>query len=310
MRLYVLSVFILSLGTNSAFAETKGRVTHPLPGDPLIDFRIDECEATKGFGSIWYFTESGPAFGLSDLCIDEEKGRVTSIETRDGFTLVEKSRNGKRLEVVGSSATQSFRTHVRFTRGDCVEDDPDSVFDTYHGFLYDDHFSIPDTRSAVMLGYTIPSLSNKPKKSVTEQIPMTLILFSQAQLPHQTTQVLPEVGQFRGELSVSGNTGVFSISEGAGTSVGEAGGTINLKFGADGEVLMSGQLTAKNQRLAGHKPGEWTTMTAEIAYMRGHLLGAEGDQINAFGVARGSFVDIDGKSHQFRAQLRFVSCLY
>ncbi|MES0881220.1 hypothetical protein [Roseibium sp. SCP14] len=306
---YVLSIFLLTTATNSALAE--GKVTHPLPGDPLIDFRIDNCDATRGFASIRYATDKGPIVALSDLCIDEEKGTITSVETREGFTLVEKSRHGKTFEVIDSDEVQGLRTKVQLIESECVVDDPDDVFTTNHFFASKDKFRIPSDYGANMLGYTIPSFSNKPKKSAEEAVPMTLIYASQTHLPQKTTEKLLGVGgQFRGQLSVSGNSGVFTITEGAGVTVGDAGGTIKLKFRENGEVMMSGQLTAKNQRLAGHEPGEWITMTAEIPYMRGHLLGAEGDQIYGFGIADGSFVDTEGHTHQFRAQVRFETCLF
>lgn len=295
---------------NSTVADASGRVTYPVPGDPLIDFRIDQCEATRGFGSVWYFSDKGPVFALSDLCIDEKNGKITSIETREGFTLVEKSKNGKQLEIIGSAEKQAGRTKARFVRLGCVENDPDDVFFIYYYFLNENEFRFFDTSMATMLAHTVPPLSNKPKKSDGESMPMSLILFSQAELPEQTTQVFPDVQNFRGNLSVTGNTGVFSIVEGGGVSVGEASGTIELQFNEDGEVFMSGNLTAKNQRLAGHEPGEWISMTAEIPHVRGQLLGTDGDQIWAYGIAKGSFIDTDGQTHQFRAQVRWQSCLY
>lgn len=315
MKTYILGIFLLSIATSSVFAEIEGRVTHPLPGDPLIDFRIEKCNATKGFGSLaYYMGDVGYVASLTDFCFDEENGKVTSMETRDGFTLVEKSHNGKVLEIIGSSDAQELRTKVRFLKADCAPDVSDGVFFTYHNFLSENKFSIPSARGVGGLGYTIPSQSSKMVESAkieTKTVLMTLVYASQAQLPKQTTQVLPDGGQFTGTLSVSGNAGTFSITGSAGTHTRDANGLVEFEIGADGEVIMTGQVTAKNQRLAGHKPGEWISMTAEIPYIRGHLLGTKRDQqIRAFGLAIGTLEDIDGNTHDFRAQVRFQSCLF
>lgn len=310
MKPYVLSIFLLTTVANSAFAEAKGGGTYPIPGTPVIDYRIDQCEGTKGFGAMWYHTENDLILGLSDFCIDEEKGTIVSAEPLEGLTLTEQSRNGKIFEKI-RSPENTLRTEVRFQRTDCDADNPDGVFYTLHHVSAEDLSSVSGTRSANMHGYTIPSTSNAPLEAVDLPAVFHLGFHSQAQLPQQTTQVLPENGQFlNGKLSVSGNAGTFLITEGAGVSASEASGTLKLEFADHGEISMSGTLTAKNQRLVNHEPGEWITLTAEIAFMRGHLMGAKGNNLRALGIAKGSFVDTDGQSHQFLAQTRFETCLY
>ncbi len=305
MKTHILTIFLLSILTSSAFSESPGRITHPLPGEPIIDFRIEHCEATKGYGSYWYFVDGGVIFALSDLCIDEESGRIDSFESRSGYTLVEKSKNGKVLEIIDSSDTQASRTRVRYYHFNCSSSDESSYL---HGSMVDTK-NYPNARGrANMQGYTIPPISNMPTKRTAEHATLSLQFFSQAQISQKTTSVMPDIAALLGELTITENRGVFSITEGGGISVGDAGGLIEFELDAMGEVRLSGNITAKNQRLAGHAPGEWITMTAEIPFMRGHFLGSKGNELRAFGIARGSFVDTDGQTHQFRAQASLDTC--
>ncbi len=311
MRGYSLGVFFSLLVTNTAFAEPKGHATHPIPNEPFTDFRIDQCEATRGFGTYWHFTAMGPITVLSDICIDEETGTVTSYEPRSGYTLVEKSKNGKILEIIDSSREQALRTHLRFTNIDCTDNEEYFVF---NGSLTESE-NLPDAHGTVVGGCTIPPTPGEPSKTTAEFAYLSLHLISQAQFEQKT--IKPEPGYylgnlgsagFVGKLTISDNSGTFLITEGAGHSVGDAAGTINLKINSDGTVSLSGEVNGQNQRLAGHKPGEWKVMTAEIPFMRGHLLGADGNSLKAYGFAKGSYENIDGETHQFHARADFQVC--
>ncbi|MGJ8534891.1 MAG: hypothetical protein ACSHYC_22095 [Alphaproteobacteria bacterium] len=304
-KTYILTIFLLAIFTSSAFSEPRGRITHPLPNEPIIDLRIDHCEATKGYGSYWYHTNSGLIFALSDLCIDEESGLIESFESRSGYTLVEKSKNGRVLEIIDSSEAQVSRTNMRYYNFSCSSIDESSFL---HGMLVDKK-NYPNAYGGPNVqGYTIPPISNLPTKRTAEHAELGLQFFSQAQISQKTTSEMPDIASLLGELSITENGGVFSITEGAGISVGEASGVIEFELNATGEVELSGKITAKNQRLAGHAEGEWITMKAEIPFMRGHLLGSKGNELRAFGIARGSFVDTSGQTHQFRALASLDTC--
>ncbi|WP_152912298.1 hypothetical protein [Candidatus Rhodobacter oscarellae] len=314
MRVNIFSTFLFLITTGAAFAQAEGRVTHPIPNEPFMDFKIDQCAATRAFGNYHYLTEIGPVIVLSDICVDEEKGTVTSYESQSGYTLVEKSKNGKRLEIIESSIYQELRDQLNFTNFDCTENDEYFVF--YGG--REERINIPDDTygSVGVNGYTLTQNFSMPSNTEAEFAALSLHSISQAQFPQRTKNVEDEDylggldhADFLGNLTFSDGSGAFLITEGGGHAVVEAGGAIDLKINSDGTVSLSGHVNGKNQRLAGHKPDEWISMTAEILYMRGHVLGADGNALKAFGFAKGSYEDINGETHQFHALAGFQACV-
>jgi hypothetical protein len=300
-------LFASCLAIASAQATTE---TRPLQDDPLVDTRFESCAATRGFALLPYSTPEGGTIRLSDICLDEDNGRIASAETRDGFTLVEKSRNGRAWEVLDSGEDQYTRLRVQLVP------DEDTPGCTAEG-LYSLAYHIPHAKDlrvdgAMFLhasGYTIPATSAKPMHPKADAVLLSIRHFSQADLPRTApNHELPPSADMFGTLSFTDTGATFSIVEGGGYTVGEAGGEIALSVDQTGEVRATGHFKAKSQRLAGHEPHEWVSMQAEIPYLRGHILGKDGIQMKSFGVVRGSYVDASGQEHAFHASARLVAC--
>ncbi|MCA1243801.1 hypothetical protein LC092_15235 [Stappia stellulata] len=282
----------------------------PLEGDPLRDTRLESCAQTRGFALLRYMTPDGPVVHLSDLCLDEDEGRIVSAETRDGFTLVEKSRNGRAFEVLDSGNDKYSRLRVQLVPD---EDAPGCTANGLHSLAY----QIPSAKGLTVdgatalyaTGYTIPATARKPMRPKTSVVLLSIRDFSQAELPRSLPQQhLPASADLYGMLDFSGDAATFSVIEGGGHTVGEAAGGLSLSVDGTGEVRASGDVTAKSQRLAGHQPHEWVSMRAEIPYLRGHVLGQTGIQLKSYGAVRGTLMDASGQEHAFRASAQLVAC--
>ena len=222
VNILVILVTYFWISSNSLLAADG--VTHPITNEPFVYFQIDQCEATKAYGNYWHFTEKGTIVALSDICINEEQGTVKSYEPRSGYILVEKSKNGKKLEILDSSNIQALRTNLTFINMDCNNKEE---YYTFIGQL-NKSINIPDAYGTVFEGYTIPSTTSIPAKQEAEFVFLSLHMFSQAQLPQQTTKPINstyignlDAASFTGNFSVSENSGTFSVTEGGGHSVGE-----------------------------------------------------------------------------------------
>lgn len=291
-----------------ATADTDGR--QPLKGDPLRDTRLEGCAQTRGFALLRYMTPAGPVVHLSDLCLDEEQGRIISAETRDGFTLVEKSRKGRAFEVLESGKDKYSRRRVELVPD---ADTPGCTASDLHSLAYQlpraNHLRVGGATALFASGYTIPATSEKPMHPRTSAVLLSIRDFSQADLPRSLPQQhLPASADLYGTLDVTGQTATFSVIEGGGHTVGEAGGTLSLSVDGAGELRGAGAFTARSQRLAGHQPHEWVSMRAEIPYLRGHLLGEDGIQLKSYGAVRGTLTDASGQEHAFHASAQLVAC--
>lgn len=296
--------FVLNINAN----QNHVVATQPIDGDPFKDYRIDNCEKTRGFGYILYSTSKGYITSVTDICFDAKQGGVVSAETISGFQLVKDSKNGRLFEILSSGNSENSRTSIKFAQDDATPGcGPKEIQTIYYSLPYGTPLSRNDASYAYAIGYTIPATSNSPKKSESKAL-LSINYFSQAELPQQTTDNLPFSGDMYGDLSFNENEGTFSVTRTSGFSFGEAEGQLNLKAHDNGQVQISGRFTAENPRIAGHEQNEWMEMTVEIPYMRGHILGNEGEVLKSFGIARGSYIDASGATHDFRAQVRFVSC--
>ena len=312
MKFNSLGISILFLFANSINLQAADRVTRPIEGEPFVYFKIDQCDGTKAFGNYWYFTNKGPIVALSDICIDEKLGAVKSYEPRSGYVLAQKSETGKLFEIIESSNIQSLRSNIKFLNMDCNYKEEYYVF---NGRLQRSN-NIVNVNGTNFEGYTIPSTTTVPAKSTAEFTSLAIYLFSQAQFHQQTAA--PETGHgignigfasFIGDLEIAENIGTFVVTKAVGDSVGDASGILGLEISPEGTVAFSGKISAKNKRLAGHMPGEWTMLTVEFPFTRGHLLGTKGNTLKAFGIAKGHYVDTNGQTHQFHAKATFKACI-
>lgn len=281
----------------------------PLQGDLFQDHIIESCPSLRGFLLLNYDTLNNIT-ELSDFCLDEETGTMVSSETRTDFVLSEKSDLGRSYEILDTGDNRHNRVRVSFSSDHSCSD----VF-LEHSVEY----NIPDgklrrhsdTGYAYGTGYTVshPSIKGRLIGDLEGAL-LSIRNFSIRRTSPSSTKStqLPSGADMRGVVRSNGNKGKFEIERGNGTWVGDASGKIDLSADEFGNLMGSGSFVAKNHRLVGHEPHEWVSMNAKIPYLRGHLLGENGEMLSAFGVVRGTFTDASGQVHKFEASAIFNAC--
>ncbi|MBL6431204.1 MAG: hypothetical protein HPM95_08410 [Alphaproteobacteria bacterium] len=85
-------------------------------------------------------------------------------------------------------------------------------------------------------GYMIPATARKPMRPKTSVVLLSIRDFSQAELPRSLPQQhLPANADLYGTLDFSGEAATFSVIEGGGHTVGEAGGGLSLSVDGTGK---------------------------------------------------------------------------
>ena len=100
----------------------------------------------------------------------------------------------------------------------------------------------------------------------------------------------------------------MTISKGYGHNYGDAGGNLEIQLVGNGEFQAKGKFAAKSARIVGHEPHEMVTISGDIPYMRGHILGSNGAEMLGYGLVVGTYDDASGQTHSYRAIAHFISC--
>ena len=248
---------------------------------------------------------------LSDFCLDEEALTLLSSEPRAGFALAEDGANGRAFEVLESGNDRFSRVRIDFANElRCgAQLTENSV-----------NYAVPDGNLArneetlflYARGFTVANTALTARDLFdTETTLLSIRDFSVRRIDPATTEtaLLPEGADMRGVFAASGRQGSLDITSGNGFWVGDATGSLDFTVEGDGDVIGAGKFTAKNQRLVGQEPHDWVTMTADIPYLRGYVLGATGSVVMAYGMVRGSYVDANDRTHQFEASATFSACV-
>jgi hypothetical protein len=306
----LISFFLFFWGFQfQAVSQTVSPIA-PVSGDPLIDYQIDNCEGTRGFG--WLRYEPSRILRLSDLCLDEETGTAVAAEALYDLELTAKSRNGRKFEDLAPGANEYQRDRIEIT-GD--QNAPNCTPDNVESFQFWANGSsvkqVPGQRTAWINGYTIPVTSPAPMKP-TAKLLLGIRNLTQADTGSNTFPdglITNGFGDIYGDASFTGTDGSVSLIEGAGHNYGEARGELSVKFSGNGEFMISGSFTAKNQRLKGHEANEMIQIYGDIVHFRGHVLGSGGEQLLGHGIVRGELLDASGKTHSYRSTAYVISCM-
>lgn len=312
----IVFALVAAFFASSAAAEPTVIETQPIEGDAFRDFRIDECGDTYGMVTYHYYSQnSGTSFELSDFCLDEEGGVLLSSEERGGFELVAKGRNGRRFEDLSSGDDEHSRYSIELNTYEsiwgCSQPDINS-----HTFQYRTGKGrsrrFPDHYLTFSSGYTIDKMSGDFENA--SSLDQQYVIFMPLSVDGREWDVAAADGSlishFTGTSAISFDSGegVLSFIEGDGSDAGEMGGSLNVVREGVGGIFLSGNITASNARLAGHQPTEWISLNADVPYMRGHILGKNGEVLHASGLVIGNFEDASGASHTFRANLLLFGC--
>ena len=287
----------------------SGTFTAPITNDPFADYRLTECSGTRGLLLMNYDTLNGIS-ELSDFCFDPDAGSLDSSEPRADLALSEDSSLGRAYEVLESGTDRYSRVRLDFGQelGCTTQIAENSVnFTIPDGSLVRN----PETLFLYARGFTVPDSALTPSDLFDTEIALLSIRdFSVRRIDPATTEtaLLPEGADLRGVFDANGRSAGFDVTSGNGFWVGDAGGSLSLTVTDSGDVIGSGRFNAKNRRLIGQEDHDWVTMTAEIPYMRGYMIGADGDAVMAYGVVRGSYEDVAGATHQFEASATFTAC--
>ncbi len=316
---FMLGVISLTLlfTAGLAAADPVLTETRPVAGDPLLDFRISGgCTGTFGMTTYHYYTpERGRTLVLSDLCLDEENGILLSAEENADFQLVSRSDSGRKFEILDSKKSEYDRYNIVLSSDTDGWACPYDVTQSYWYYYFLGRGSpsrFPDRDLHLAQGYTIGATSDEVKadpaglRHEVSFIPLSIdghdLDWANSGGPHLASFMASS------KISWGNDRGQLVLIEGDGNKAGDVEGKLDIKSQGDGEVMLSGSLTAANARLAGHSPKEWVSIEASVPYMRGHILGDDGAALYASGLTVGTYKDASGGTHSFRANLILYGC--
>lgn len=310
-------IFLLFIAT-PAVADPKLTETHPIKGDPFIDYRISDCSGTRGMGMFYYLTtgsNGGNVAEISDFCLDETIGHMLASEEIDGLTLVKKGKSVRQFELLDGESNDYSRVSIRIASDEvslaCLSSITGSEFTFYH--IPNPKYIKRNSNSsqAIFTGFTIGKTSeNTLRVNSGGKHQISISPISQDSNRHLDTDSKLEGGvvQMLGALTFNDGAGTLKINEPDFESTGEVQGSLTITGGADGAVQMNGTFKIKSARLAGHHPKEWVSMEGTISYMRGQILGDNGEALQAYGLATGSYTNASGETHSMRAYVSLNSC--
>ncbi len=281
----------------------------PLADDPFVDHRLADCSGTRGVLLMNYDTLNGIT-ELSDFCLDDTAGTMAASEPRAGFAATAKDDQTSAFEILETGSDQFSRVRVELGPAlGCIAESGASAV-TYA--IPDGNLSRnPETLFLYARGLTVDDAALAPRNLFeSESTLLSIRDFSVRRIDPATTEtnLLPAGADLRGVLAATVRSASLAITGGNGFWVGDANGSLQLTVEDDGDVIGSGRFSAKNQKLVGQAPTDWVTMTAEIPYLRGYVLGEEGSAVIAYGIVRGSYVDARDRTHSFEASATFTAC--
>ena len=206
----IIGMLVAVLCAGSAVAEPKVFETQPIAGDPFRDFRIEECEGTRGFGIFTYETTDS-VFRLSDLCVMEEAGDVISAETLRGLELTKKNSEGRAFENLKSGKSDYQRNSLAFTPDENAPDCTPEPVESIRYFIPNPEFirQFPNATSMLAQGYTTKTVNSKPAHR-SMQVYLGIRNISQGELG-SNTMTTPVVNGFGDMYAVA------EFSESSGT---------------------------------------------------------------------------------------------
>ena len=305
---FILPVFLAF--STAVLADPAVVETRPIPGDPFGDYRISDCSGTRGFGLMTYDAD-GKVFRLSDLCVLEDSGGLHAVESLRGLQLTKKSRNGRAFEDLASGKSEYQRNAVIFLPNENAPGCSPEPVESIHVNLPNRSViqAVNDASFAMLQGYTIPATSSN-LGDAERQILFGIRSVTQGEMQPKSIQSpnINAFGDMYGTAVFNGSTGTLQVESGGGYRYGAAEGSLIFEVTEDGEFTASGSFSAKSNRIAGHEPYDMVSITGELKYMRGHVLGSDASQMLGYGLVIGTYRDANGQQHRFRASAYLISC--
>lgn len=307
-----LAALIISVQLAHAQGSEPQVVGQPvLGGDPLIDYRITDCDGTRGYGLLTQGT-LGRIIRLSDVCLLESRGSVAAGVSINGLQLTKQSPNGRAFEDLTSGDDEYSRNRISiYPDGNAPGCTPETVENFEFVLPNGPNLSGGQNGDFTMLqGYTLPATKPLPKRESAEVL-IGLRNLTQGELAAETMPagIVNAIGDMYGQATFGHNSGTLHITKGGGYFWGGAVGELSFKFSGDGGFTASGTFSAKSIRIAGHQPHEMVTISGSIPYMRGHVVGSDGAELLGYGLATGTYLDASGAIHEFRASTYLISCM-
>ena len=299
---------VMSAGTGNAqptISETKpiGEIHH------LSDFQIQGCEGTRAFGSMHYYASGADQIALTDLCLDESSGNLLAAQPAKDLVLVEKDGNNAAFEVLQSGPDRYRRVRLEFV-DEVYEQCPTDVTGTtqlYYNVPPNYRTSHQEFVTAYLEGYKIGKTSSTPSLPLANGVALFFRPLSMNGKGVHTTVNMGAIGALSA-FKFDGETGLLTLNKGDGYSSTEPSGSLSISRLYNDELMIKGNFTLKNRRLAGHHPKEWISVAGNLEYMRGHFLGPDGEYFKGLGFASGTFVDASGNQHSFTADAMLYKC--
>ena len=271
----------------------------------IVYHQLQDCAYERGAAiAIYMFNgrskhrpQHSSELQLTDICFDRTSGRLWGAEPDDRLTLVKHGEDGDQYEVILPDTRPFERWSVNIGN---YEDGYGTV-----NFHYDrptsEKLNWANTGTQLdgnvtLHGYAFKTLPNT--REMTSDFKVQLSgndAWGHARArdeQHRGRQAAPYM-QFEGHLRFDGKMGTAEMK--ATTKEGKNGrGELVLMINDKGEISGSGTLTLENARIAGGRSDDWKTTSWEIRKIVGHLVGEDGEQFRAVGIAGGQTVDQDG----------------
>ncbi|KRS19057.1 hypothetical protein [Roseovarius indicus] len=283
----------------------------PISGDPLIDYRIEACSGTYGFGPYLY-APSDHIIRFSDFCLLEDQGVALAAEELSGLTLTKDGPNFRLFEDFPSGDERYARNNVSFLFGEgteeCESSEPRNAFE-YTIPNADALRDFKETGFGWQEGYVIGETAARPRADEARVL-LWIMRFSQSEMATRTLESyeLGEDGGLWASIRFGDAGGTVEIDTGFGDHYGKADGGLSITYNGDGSFSATGRFSADSSRVAGHGPTDMVSISGEIPFMRGHFLGADGSRISGYGLVIGTFRTAGGQTHPFRAVASLEGC--
>lgn len=251
---------------------------------------------------------------LSEICVDRNGGTIVGSETVTGLQLVKRNGASEEYENLDLGIDARMRPLMQIAP---------TIHQTYHGGVVDDgspefYFINKggpdarqyDTNKFQISGYLYDELASPEDLAERFSTLAMVELFKGEDGQKPGVKVGMYSGLlFSGEATFSDGTSEIPMTEypdeGLGMQNGD--GVIRISVDRSGALTGTGELYVENSRLAGHAPGEWIWARIEIDGLRGHAVGATGQVLKAYGVAKGELEDESGNRQPIIATDQFVA---
>ncbi len=281
-----------------------------------VHVRIEECPFRRGFGELTYhrtgIEEQIDINLVTDFCFDESTGTLWGAETLENLTLVSQEGIAKSFEDLAGSSDPGSRTALTVGFEAHAGCEGAGGYEDHMHLITRDNFTAkrhPEAGFVSGVGYFFDNLVEPSSVSGPRYGILTLEFVSvngERPFRHLDNQIMTPV--ISGLMMFSGGNATADVTGWEVFNMVELQGQVEAKAMPDGSLEVTGTMSAKNPRLAGHHPEEWLEMSYEIGPLKGYPV-SSGNSFRTFGPVSGSYLNASGQTMRVNAwgEMEFVS---